>query len=89
MLLLVWFREKEREEEILRALEMLLEVDSAALTLTETCILTVHGEFRWEAGPTEMWKPNEEELLLPPVSQQQRLTPFDGKFAWDAYRTQF
>ena len=24
-----------------------------------------------------------------PVGQQQRPTPFDGKLAWDAYRTQF
>ena len=42
-LLLVWFREKEREEEILRALEMLLEVELTALTSTETR-LTVCGE---------------------------------------------
>ena len=39
-------------------------VDSTALMLTET-LLTVRGEFRWEAGPTEMRKLGEEELLLP------------------------
>ena len=46
--------------------EMLLEVDSTALTSTETR-LTVRGEekpFRWEAGPTEMRKREEEEVLL-------------------------
>ena len=36
MLLLVWFREKEWEKEILRALEMLLEVDLTVLMSTET-----------------------------------------------------
>ena len=60
----MWSREKEWEEEILRALKMLLEVDSTALTLTET-LLTVCGEFRLEACPTEMRKLGEEELLLP------------------------
>ena len=57
-------------QEILRALEMLLEVDLTALMSTETR-LTVRGEekpFQWEVGPTEMQK----QATTTPVNQQRR-----------------
>ena len=89
MLLSVWFREKESEEEILRALEMLLEVDSTA-HVDVRHYSTVRGEFRWDAaaGPYGDAETRGGGAATTPVSQQQRPAPFDGKLAWDAYRTQ-
>ena len=60
MLLLVWFWEKEQDEEILRALEMLLEVDSTALVDRDT----THSSRRISVGG-RLYEDTEKELLLP------------------------
>ena len=92
MLLLVWFREKEREEGILRALTG--DAPGGGLDSSHVDGDTTHSSWRKEAisvggGPNGDTETRGGGAAASPVSQQQRPAPFDGKLAWDAYRTQF